>query len=150
MAIGTFTIAAILLASLGQVSGIGNAKSEARVAFDRLIDALSLCDRQEVARLTSPDWTQIRLDGRVYTREESLKDMRAVCKPGPPPVLSDVQVRTFRDDTAIITAAAEPREKGHTAAGPIRMTIVWIKQNGRWVSVHAHTSQIQTKAADSR
>jgi len=148
MAIGAFAISAILLASSGQVSGIGNAKSEARVAFDRLIDALSLCDQQDFVRLTSPDWTQIRLDGRVFTREESLKDMRAACKPGPAPVLSDVQVRTFRDDTAIITAAAEPREKGN--AGPIRMTFVWIKQNGRWVSVHAHTSQIQTKAADSR
>ena len=48
MAFGTFVIPAALLASLGQVSSIGNAKSEAGVAFERLMYALSLCDQKEL------------------------------------------------------------------------------------------------------
>jgi hypothetical protein len=76
MAIGVFAISAILLANTGQVSSIGNAKSEARLAFDRLMNAFSLCDRNDLARLTSPEWTYIGLDGRMYTREEYLKDTR--------------------------------------------------------------------------
>ena len=81
MAIGVFAISAILLANTGQVSSIGNAKSEARVAFDRLMNAFTLCDRDDLARLTSPEWTYIGLDGRMYTREEYFKDTGEHCKP---------------------------------------------------------------------
>jgi Domain of unknown function (DUF4440) len=132
MAIGVFAISAILLANTGQVSSIGNAKSEARLAFDRLMNAFSLCDRNDLARLTSPEWTYIGLDGRIYTREEYLKNTGEHCKPAPAPVLRDVQVRTYADDTAIITAAFERPDARKVASGSIRVTVVWIKQNGRW------------------
>ena len=144
MAIGVFAISAILLANTDQVSSIGGAKSEAQAVFDRLMNAFSLCDRNELSRLTSPEWTYIGLDGRMYTREEYLKDTGEHCKPAPAPVLRDVQVRTYGDDTAIITAAFNRPDARKVASGSIRVTVVWIKQNGRWSSVHAHTSQIQT------
>jgi hypothetical protein len=41
-------------------------------------------------------------------------------------------VRTYGDDTAIITAAFERPDARKVASGSIRVTVVWIKQNGRW------------------
>ena len=144
MAIGVFAISAILLANTGQVSSIGGAKSEARAVFDRLMNAFSLCDRNELSRLTSPEWTYIGLGGRMHTREEYFKDTGEHCKPAPAPVLRDVQVRTYGDDTAIITADFDRPDSRKVASGSVRVTVVWIKQNGRWSSVHAQASQIQT------
>ena len=144
MAIGVFAISAVLLANTDQVSSIGGAKSEAQAVFDRLMNAFSLCDRNELSRLTSPEWTYIGLDGRMYTREEYLKDTGEHCKPAPAPVLRDVQVRTYGDDTAIITATVDRPDSRRVASDSVRVTVVWIKQNGRWSSVHAQTSQIQT------
>jgi hypothetical protein len=143
MAIGVFAISAILLANIGQVSSLGGAKSETRAVFDRLMNAFSLCDRNELARLTSPEWTYIGPDGRMYTREEFLKDTGEHCKPGPAPVLRDVQVRTYNDDTAIITATFDRPDARKVASSSIRVTVVCTKQNGRWSSVHAQISQIQ-------
>ena len=142
MAIGTFAILATLVTSLGQVSSIGNAKSEALAAFNRLMDASAVCDHKEVDRLTSPDWTEIRLDGRLYTREESIKDRRQRCKPGPSTILRELQVRTYGDDTALVTVVCEPRQDGQAASGSIRLTSAWIKQDRRWVNVHSHLSRI--------
>lgn len=139
MAVGVFAISAILWANAGQVSSMGGAKSEARAVFDRLMNAFSLCDRNELARLTSPDWTYVGLDGRIYTREEYFKDTGEHCKPAPAPVLRDVQVHTYGDDTAIATAAFDWSDAKKVASGPLRVTVVWVKQNGRWSSVHAHT-----------
>ena len=102
MAIGVFAISAILLANTGQVSSIGGAKSEAQAVFDRLMNAFSLCDRYEVARLTSPEWTYIGLDGRMYTREEYFKDTGEHCKPAPAPVLRNVQRSVDAPQTEIV------------------------------------------------
>lgn len=144
MATGILAVWAILLASIGQVSALGDAKSEARAAFDRLMNALSVCDQKELVALTSPASTHISEDGQIYSGEELLKDVRARCKPAAPAVVTDVQVRTFKDQTAIITAAVEWRERGRSPKGPVRMTTVWIKQDDRWLNVHTHTSGIQT------
>ena len=140
---GTLAIVATLVASLGQVSGIGNAKSEALAAFNRLMDAFAMCDLREVDRLTSLNWIDIRLDGRVHTREASMKDTRQRCKPQPATILKDMQVRTYGDDTAVFIAAFVRREGGDVPAGPVRLTDVWVKQEGRWVRVHSHVSRIQ-------
>lgn len=94
MATGILAVWAILLASIGQVSALGDAKSEARAAFDRLMNALSVCDQKELVALTSPASTHISEDGQIYSGEELLKDVRARCKPAAPAVVTDVQVRT--------------------------------------------------------
>jgi Domain of unknown function (DUF4440) len=124
MAIGTLAIVATLVTGPGQVSSIGNAESEALAAFNRLMNASALCDHKEVDRLTSPDWIEIRSDGGVYAREEAFKDRRLRCKPGPPAILKDLQVRTHGDDTAIVTTVCELRQDGQVAPGPMRLTSV--------------------------
>jgi hypothetical protein len=137
----TVVMIAAVVASTSQAPLIGNAKAEALAAFNRLIDASALCDYQEVGRLTSPDGLFIRPDGRLQTRESYIKDTRPLCKPGPRPGLRDVQVRAYDDDTAIVTAVLEPNDT--KAATPLRLTMVWVKRDGRWVSVHSHLSSIE-------
>jgi len=83
-------------------------------------------------------WTAVCIPAKYF------KDTGEHCKPAPAPVLRDVQVRTYGDDTAIITADFDRPDSRKVASGSVRVTVVWIKQNGRWSSVHAQASQIQT------
>jgi hypothetical protein len=101
------------------------------------------CDTAWIDKTLAPDYITINGSGEIYTRQQMIQ-----CE-GPPSeyqtaTVSEQNVRVYRD-AAVENAvwSAHHRERGDSQS--IRITVIWIKNQGRWRPVEEHWSTLVPK-----
>ncbi len=98
--------------------------------------ALLKHDIATLDRMTSDDYTFINQRGELRTKTEILAGFKSGSFNYDARQISDLKVRMY-GDTAIVTGRAiqKGKENSKDYSGENRFTRVYVKQNGRWVSV---------------
>jgi len=101
-------------------------------------------DAAALDRMTSDDYTFITLRGELRTKAEIVKGFQSGSFKYDSRTISDLKVRIF-GDTAIVTgrSSQKGKENGKDYSGDYRFTRVYVKQNGRWITVALQTTLIQ-------
>lgn len=98
--------------------------------------ALLKHDTATLERMTSDDYTFINQRGELRTKSEILAGFKSGTFNYDAREISDLEVRVY-GDTAVVTGRAKQKgvENSKDYSGENRFTRVYVKQNGRWVSV---------------
>jgi ketosteroid isomerase-like protein len=93
--------------------------------------------------LLADDWTVTHIAGNVITKPEALE----LCRTGPPIAsrADELSVRVY-GDTAIVTGRTIASTTGdQPVTVQLRFTDVFVKNQGRWLVVASHATQIQNE-----
>ena len=98
--------------------------------------ALLKHDTATLDRMTSHDYTFINQRGELRTKAEILAGFKSGSFNYDAREISELKVRVY-GDTAVVTGHAKQKGVENTKdySGENRFTRVYVKQNGRWVSV---------------
>jgi ketosteroid isomerase-like protein len=101
-------------------------------------------DVAALERMTSDDYTFVTLRGEQRTKSEILKGFASGSFKYESRQISDLKVRVY-GDTAVVTGRSVQKgtENGRDYSGPYWFTRVYVKQNGRWISVALQNNFIQ-------
>jgi ketosteroid isomerase-like protein len=99
-------------------------------------EALLKHDTATLERMTSDDYTFINQRGELRTKAEILTGFKSGNFNYDAREISDLKVRVY-GDMAVVTGHAKQKgvENSKDYSGENRFTRVYVKQNGRWVSV---------------
>jgi ketosteroid isomerase-like protein len=105
--------------------------------------------RSDVAfndRIMSDDFTWTSPSGEVWTKAQDIEEIKSGGSVIASWVLTDVKVRVY-GDAAVVTGRSTVKEtyKGKELSGQVRWTHTWVKRDGRWQCVAAHSSEIAQK-----
>jgi ketosteroid isomerase-like protein len=95
-------------------------------------------------RMTSDDYTFITLRGELRTKSDILKGFASGSFHYESRQISDLKVRVH-GDTAIVTGRSVQKgmENGKDYSGDYRFTRVYVRENGRWLTVALQTTLVQ-------
>ena len=95
-------------------------------------------------RMTSDDYTFITLRGELRTKSDILKGFASGSFHYESRQISDLKVRVHWD-TAIVTGRSVQKgmENGKDYSGDYRFTRVYVRENGRWLTVALQTTLVQ-------
>src|SRR5215471_21639523 len=101
-------------------------------------------DAAALDRMTADDYTFITLRGELRTKAEIVKGFRSGSFKYDSREISDLKIRVY-GNTAVVTGRStqKGRENGKDYSGDYRFTRVYVKQNGRWLTVALQTTLIQ-------
>jgi ketosteroid isomerase-like protein len=101
-------------------------------------------DAATLDRMTSDDYTFITLRGELRTKAEIVKGFQSGAFKYESLTISELNVRVYAD-TAIVTGRSTQKgvENGKDYSGDYRFTRVYLKENGRWVTVALQTTPIR-------
>ena len=101
-------------------------------------------DAATLDRMTSDDYTFITLRGELRTKAEIVKGFQSGAFKYESRTISELNIRVY-GDTAIVTGRStqEGAENGKDYSGDYRFTRVYLKENGRWVTVALQTTPIR-------
>ena len=101
-------------------------------------------DAAALARMTSDDYTFITLRGELRTKAEIVKGFQSGSFKYESRTISDMNIRVY-GDTAIVTGRSTQKgvENGKDYSGDYWFTRVYIKENGRWMTVALQTTPIR-------
>jgi ketosteroid isomerase-like protein len=101
-------------------------------------------DAATLDRMTSDDYTFITLRGELRTKAEIVKGFQSGSFKYESRSISELNVRVY-EDTAIVTGRSTQKgvENGKDYSGDYRFTRVYLKQNGRWMTVALQTTPIR-------
>jgi ketosteroid isomerase-like protein len=125
-------------------TAISSAASEITKLEEERNQAILHGDVAALDRLTSDDYTFITLRGELRTKSEILKGFASGSFRYESRQISDLKVRLY-GDTAVVTGRSVQKgiENGKDYSGNYWFTRVYVKQNGRWVTVALQTTLIQ-------
>jgi ketosteroid isomerase-like protein len=94
--------------------------------------------------MTSDDYTFITLRGDLRTKSDIVKGFQSKSFKYDSRTISDLRVRVF-GDTAVVTGRSTQKgtEGGKDYSGDYRFTRVYVKQNGRWITVALQATLIE-------
>ena len=94
--------------------------------------------------MTSDDYTFITLRGEMRTKTDILKGFASGSFHYESREISDLTVRIYQN-TAIVTGRSVQKgmENGKDYSGDYRFTRVYVKQDGRWLTVALQTTLIR-------
>ena len=94
--------------------------------------------------MTSDDYTFITLKGEMRTKADILKGFASGSFHYESRQISDLKVRLY-ENTAIVTGRSVQKgmENGKDYSGDYRFTRVYVKQEGRWLTVALQTTLIR-------
>lgn len=121
-----------------------SSEQEIRALENERNQAILNGDAATLERMTSDDYTFITLRGELRTKSEIVKGFQSGSFKYDSRTISDLNVRVY-GDTAIVTGRATQKgsERGKDYSGDYRFTRVYVKQNGRWMTVALQTTRIQ-------
>jgi len=95
-------------------------------------------------RMTAADYTFITLRGELRTKSDILQGFRSGSFHYESRQISDLKVRVY-GNTAVVTGRSIQKgmENGKDYSGDYRFTRVYVKQNGRWLTVALQTTLVQ-------
>ena len=145
-----FMVAMLLVLALAVPTSIvaqgSKAEKEVRATFDEIQKANQMRGAEAavfVDKYLADDYTRVSPDGLVFTKAQSLDNMRTGKTQYEWVETSDVKIRVY-GRTAVVTGIT--RAKGVTAGVPTgpgsRFTRVFVKRNGVWQTVQYQTTRI--------
>jgi ketosteroid isomerase-like protein len=101
-------------------------------------------DAAALDRMTADDYTFITLRGELRTKSDILQGFRSGSFHYESRQISDLKVRVY-GSTAVVTGRSIQKgmENGKDYSGDYRFTRVYVKQNGRWVTVALQTTLVR-------
>jgi len=120
--------------SKDEISALETARNEAIVHGDAAA----------LERMTSDDYTFITLRGELRTKAEIVKGFSTGAFKYASREISDLNIRVYRD-AAVVTGRASQKgaENGKDYSGDYRFTRVYVRQNGRWLTVALQTTLVE-------
>ena len=145
-----FTVSALALAI-----ALWNANAFARPSSARIKDELLALetarneaivhgDAAALERMTSDDYTFITLRGELRTKAEIVKGFSTGAFKYGSREISDLNMRVY-GDAAVVTGRSSQKgsENGTDYSGDYRFTRVYVRQNGRWLSVALQATLVE-------
>lgn len=112
------------------------AQEEIKKIEQRRNEALLKHDTATLALMTSDDYTFINQRGELRTKAEILAGFKSGSYNYDAREVSDLEVRVYGDSAVVIGRAKQKGvENSKDYSGENRFTRVYVKENGRWVSV---------------
>ena len=148
MRIGALVMLVVIFSSCLSAAQKANPDSSAREQIRSLEEernrAILSGDAAVLDRMTSDDYTFITLRGEIRTKAEIVKGFQSGSFKYDSRTISDLNIRVY-GDTAIVTGRSMQKgvENGKDYSGDYRFTRVYIKQNGRWMTVALQTTPIR-------
>lgn len=96
-------------------------------------------------QMTSDDYTFITLRGEMRTKQEILNGFKSESFHYDSREISDLKVRVYGSNTAVVTGRSMQKgtENGKDYSGDYLFTRVYVKQNGRWLTVALQATLIR-------
>lgn len=131
----TLIVCAVATASLGQSGTSASPDPALQKAIDARTTAQFGQDPETWARYTTDDFLVVGVDGVVKTKAQRMAEIKAATPVANRTAAEDQVFRAY-GPTVIYTF------KTTSADGPIRVTLVWVKQGTDWKAASAHVSRI--------
>jgi uncharacterized protein (TIGR02246 family) len=131
--------------AFGQTAGPAtSAEQEIKSLEEERNRAILNGDAAALERMTSDDYTFITLRGDLRTKSDIVKGFQSKSFKYDSRTISDLRVRVF-GDTAVVTGRSTQKgtEGGKDYSGDYRFTRVYVKQNGRWITVALQATLIE-------
>ena len=155
MKLGTILVVVLLAYSSGASAQTRQPQSTATAAVTTAEDEILKLEEMrnqavlhgDVAaldRMTSDDYTFVTLRGEMRTKSDILKGFASGSFHYESRQIWDLKVRVY-GDTAVITGRSVQKgmENGKDYSGDYWFTRVYVKQNGRWLTVALQTTRIR-------
>jgi len=125
-------------------SSYDRSKEEIRALEAARNDAIVHGDAAVLERMTSDDYTFITLRGELRTKAEIVKGFATGAFKYASREISDLNIRVY-GNTAVVTGRSTQKgtENGKDYSGDYWFTRVYVKDNGRWLTVALQTTLIQ-------
>ena len=96
-------------------------------------------------QMTSDDYTFITLRGEMRTKQEILNGFKSGSFHYDSREIADLKVRVYGSNTAVVTGRSMQKgtENGKDYSGDYLFTRVYVKQNGRWLTVALQATLIR-------
>jgi len=130
----------------------GGAEQEIGALNREWVDAIIKRDAAAFERILADDYVGTYPDGTVETKAQIVVLNKKPAAPDEPTIesmeVSDPQMRVY-GDAAVATALLtyKGRNKGQAFSAPQRMTIMYVKRNGRWQPVASHGSDVKQQSS---
>jgi uncharacterized protein (TIGR02246 family) len=147
-----FLIAVLIVSSLPAIVAAQGQNAGTALSTEQQIKALEEERNQAILsgnasaleRMTADDYTFITLRGELRTKSEILKGFQSGSFKYESREISDLNVRVYGDTAVVVGRSIQKgAENGRDYSGDYRFTRVYVKQNGRWVTVALQTTPIQ-------
>jgi uncharacterized protein (TIGR02246 family) len=141
---GFASVLAMWSASIFAESPGDKSKEEIRALEFARNEAIVHGDAAALERMTSDDYTFITLRGELRTKAEIVKGFSTGAFKYTSREISDLNIRVF-GDSAVVTGRSTQKgvEDGKDYSGDYRFTRVYVKQNGRWLTVALQATLVQ-------
>jgi uncharacterized protein (TIGR02246 family) len=125
-------------------SAADTSKEEIRALETARNEAIVHGDAPALERMTSDDYTFITLRGELRTKAEIVKGFSTGAFKYASREISDLNIRVY-GDTAVVTGRSIQKgaENGKDYSGDYRFTRVYVKQNGRWLTVALQATLVE-------
>ena len=125
-------------------SAIDKSKEEIRALETARNEAIVHGDAPTLERMTSDDYTFITLRGELRTKAEIVKGFSTGAFKYASREISDLNIRVY-GDAAVVTGRSTQKgtENGKDYSGDYRFTRVYVRQNGRWLTVALQTTLVE-------
>jgi uncharacterized protein (TIGR02246 family) len=125
-------------------SSSDKSKEEVRALEAARNDAIVRGDAATLERMTSDDYTFITLRGELRTKAEIVKGFATGAFKYESREISDLNIRVY-GNAAVVTGRSTQKgtENGKDYSGDYWFTRVYVKENGRWLTVALQTTLIQ-------
>ena len=102
-------------------------------------------DAATLERMTSDDYTFVTLRGELRTKAEIVEGFSTGTFNYASREISDLNIRVY-GDAAVVTGRSTQKgtEYGKDYSGDYRFTRVYVKQNGRWVTVALQATLVES------
>jgi ketosteroid isomerase-like protein len=141
------TVAALTAAQFPTQTGSLSADQQEIVRVDRLLlEAAVRGDVAELDRLWTADVIFIGNDGRIWDKARRLESFRSGQRDNAASTDEDVHIRVYGDTAVLMkTSWVKGVLEGRAFNSKSILTRVYVKQQGRWLLSHQHSSRLEQK-----
>ncbi len=131
-------------ANVSARSSSDKVREEIRALETARNEAIVHGDAAALERMTSDDYTFITLRGELRTKAEIVKGFSTGTFKYGSREISDLNIRVY-GNTAVVTGRSTQKgtENGKDYSGDYRFTRMYVKQNGRWLTVALQATLVE-------
>jgi ketosteroid isomerase-like protein len=117
-------------------------QKEVEAAMRQSAEAQAECRLDDLRAMQTPDWMITFPAGTTATAATFLQKCTKVKRT----IFENIQVRVYGGDTAVVTGQFRLHRPDGTTGPLNRISQVWIKEQGKWLSANSHVTTIQQPA----
>jgi len=121
----------------------GNAEQQVKEVNDRYIAAQLNNDSDSLQKLMADDFTAIRSDGSLSTKAQEIEHIKSGALTHEKSDIQDVKIRVYGNSAvATVRSYFKGTVNGKPLSSTVRVTRVWVKQNGNWKCVVLQSTRV--------